>query len=203
MNRGADATVDYPKTSYYRARYYDPRSGRFLNEDRLGFEGGVNFYRYAGNSPVLWIDPSGGNQCYSVTPNGMTEKPCVDPQPDMTCNYVPGGIYSCTVPMPPSPPAGPLHYHDTSLGCACNPMYLMTQAKNIRTEERNKNYREGGFAVVTTGLLEGMGHLLGEPAGAVAEIGDLVFLGQDAYEYWHRRNRADERIRDLFAPCNN
>src|SRR3984893_17537009 len=32
---------------YYRARYFDPSAGRFLNEDRLRFQGGANFYRYA------------------------------------------------------------------------------------------------------------------------------------------------------------
>ncbi|MBI4640627.1 MAG: RHS repeat-associated core domain-containing protein [Candidatus Tectomicrobia bacterium] len=32
---------------YYRARYYDPRSGRFLSEDPLRFLGGdLNLYAY-------------------------------------------------------------------------------------------------------------------------------------------------------------
>ena len=40
---------------YYRARYYDPELGRFLNEDPIGFEGGdVNLYRYVFNNPVRW-----------------------------------------------------------------------------------------------------------------------------------------------------
>lgn len=44
----------------YRARYYDPATGRFLSEDPLGFWGDdVNFYRYVGNSPISWIDPAG------------------------------------------------------------------------------------------------------------------------------------------------
>lgn len=43
----------------YRARYYDPSNGRFLNEDPLGFGGGLNFYSYVGNDPVDLIDPSG------------------------------------------------------------------------------------------------------------------------------------------------
>ncbi|MFZ0960816.1 MAG: RHS repeat-associated core domain-containing protein [Terriglobia bacterium] len=29
---------------YYRACYYDPLSGRFLNEDPIRFNGGINFY---------------------------------------------------------------------------------------------------------------------------------------------------------------
>ncbi|ERN39815.1 RHS repeat-associated core domain protein [Rubidibacter lacunae KORDI 51-2] len=45
---------------YYRARYYDPRTGRFLSEDPLGFGAGdVNLYRYVGNSPLNFTDPSG------------------------------------------------------------------------------------------------------------------------------------------------
>ncbi len=44
---------------YYRARYYDPEVGRFLNEDPIGFEAGVNFYAYVGNNPVNYSDPDG------------------------------------------------------------------------------------------------------------------------------------------------
>jgi RHS repeat-associated protein len=45
---------------YYRARYYDPKGGRFISKDPIGFEGGdVNLYRYVGNDPVDWVDPSG------------------------------------------------------------------------------------------------------------------------------------------------
>jgi RHS repeat-associated protein len=45
---------------FYRARYYDPRAGRFLTKDPIGFGGGdVNLYRYIQNSPVNQIDPLG------------------------------------------------------------------------------------------------------------------------------------------------
>ena len=44
---------------YYRARYYDPKSGRFLSEDPTQFLAGGNFYRYADNNPVFWSDASG------------------------------------------------------------------------------------------------------------------------------------------------
>ena len=42
-----------------RARYYDPASGRFLSEDPIGFSGGVDFYAYVANNPVIFTDPSG------------------------------------------------------------------------------------------------------------------------------------------------
>jgi RHS repeat-associated protein len=44
---------------YYRARYYDSISGRFLSEDPLQFNAGNNFYEYSYNSPASFSDPSG------------------------------------------------------------------------------------------------------------------------------------------------
>jgi RHS repeat-associated protein len=45
---------------YYRARYLDPHTGRFLSEDPSGFASGdTNLYRYSGNDPVNRVDPSG------------------------------------------------------------------------------------------------------------------------------------------------
>jgi RHS repeat-associated protein len=46
-------------TYYYRARYYDPKLGRFLSEDPIGLDGGVNRYAYVGSSPTTTTDPSG------------------------------------------------------------------------------------------------------------------------------------------------
>jgi RHS repeat-associated protein len=46
---------------YYRARYYNPRIGRFISEDPLGLNGGTKLYAYAGNDPVDLRDPTGQN----------------------------------------------------------------------------------------------------------------------------------------------
>jgi len=46
---------------YYRARYYDPATGRFISEDPKGFVAGINFYAYVNNNPVNANDPSGNN----------------------------------------------------------------------------------------------------------------------------------------------
>ena len=51
-----------PAAWYYRARYYDPQSGRFLTEDSLGFKGnGPDFYKYTLNDPTDLTDPLGLN----------------------------------------------------------------------------------------------------------------------------------------------
>jgi RHS repeat-associated protein len=44
---------------YYRARYYDPKIGRFISEDPIRFQGGVNFYAYVANRPTVNVDPFG------------------------------------------------------------------------------------------------------------------------------------------------
>jgi len=45
--------------SYYRARYYDPSSGRFTSEDPTGFRAGANFYSYVSGNPLIFNDPTG------------------------------------------------------------------------------------------------------------------------------------------------
>ena len=55
--------MDTPELYYYRARYYDPTMQRFLNLDPIKLQSGdFNFYRYVGNDPVNFRDPTGLDQ---------------------------------------------------------------------------------------------------------------------------------------------
>ena len=55
---------------YMRARWYEPKSGRFLSEDPIGLAGGLNSYVFAGADPVNGRDPTGlcdpGQRLYAI-----------------------------------------------------------------------------------------------------------------------------------------
>jgi RHS repeat-associated protein len=58
---------------FYRARYNDPATGRFLTEDPIGFGGkDQNLYRYVHNSPIILTDPNGMD-------TGWPYRPVYDP----------------------------------------------------------------------------------------------------------------------------
>jgi RHS repeat-associated protein len=47
---------------YNRARWYDPKTGRFLSQDPTGFKAGdTNLNRYVWNRPTTLTDPTGGS----------------------------------------------------------------------------------------------------------------------------------------------
>jgi len=44
---------------FFRARWYEPVTGRWLSNDPIGISGGLNQYVFCGNNPVNFRDPNG------------------------------------------------------------------------------------------------------------------------------------------------
>ena len=53
---------------YFNARWYDPSLGRFMTEDPI--RDGLNWYVYANNNPLKFVDPTGLMNVYVDNVNG-------------------------------------------------------------------------------------------------------------------------------------
>ncbi len=87
--KGALWLGDEANLYYMRNRWYEPATGRFLSEDPIGLDGGINQYTYASDDAVNASDPSG--TCaweIDITPDGTWVAWCRD---GGTGPRVPGG----------------------------------------------------------------------------------------------------------------
>jgi RHS repeat-associated protein len=58
--RYASKEIDLKSGQYYYGyRYYQPNLQRWLNRDPIAEAGGIDLYKFVGNSPINWIDPFG------------------------------------------------------------------------------------------------------------------------------------------------
>ena len=84
---------------YYRARYYDPIQGRFLQRDPKGYIDGMGLYEYVTGNPVNWIDPLGMEK----RNNGVVP-PIPDRKPYFGPPIPPRKPQEVTPPIPPRKP---------------------------------------------------------------------------------------------------
>jgi RHS repeat-associated protein len=59
MGSLVQSSEDASGLMYRRNRYYDPKTGRFTQEDPIGLAGGLNTYGFADGDPVSYEDPYG------------------------------------------------------------------------------------------------------------------------------------------------
>ncbi|WP_290445344.1 RHS repeat-associated core domain-containing protein, partial [Pseudomonas sp. VA159-2] len=79
---------------YNRFRYYDPRAGRFIGQDPIGYAGGLNLFAYVPN-PIGWIDPlglsskvkDGVGKLVDVTDLGIPDSSQFEPNPNVSQPY--------------------------------------------------------------------------------------------------------------------
>lgn len=63
---------------FYRARYYDPMKGRFMQRDPEDYVDGLNLYHFGLGNPINGLDPSGRLVCTCDVWPSEPETPCVD-----------------------------------------------------------------------------------------------------------------------------
>jgi len=82
---------------YYRARYYNPYIGRFLQTDPIGYGDGMNLYAYCGNDPIGCADPSGSISIWRWRETGFYHVAWIAPRlytPAMLVAAPNGGVWT-------------------------------------------------------------------------------------------------------------
>jgi RHS repeat-associated protein len=66
---------DQETNNYYNYfRDYDPATGRYIQSDPIGLDGGLNTYTYVSNNPVIYIDQNGLCRCIATHDKAKVDK---------------------------------------------------------------------------------------------------------------------------------
>jgi RHS repeat-associated protein len=111
---------------YSRARWYDATLGRFISEDPIGLNGGINQFGYVGNNSSNLVDPSGLDGCRRL-PNGncvaepQTPTGAGEPMGRRSRAYIDPTSSPTPSPTPYSPPTPPSTNGGTECECSDSP----------------------------------------------------------------------------------
>jgi len=124
---------------FYRARYFDAQTGRFLSEDPIRFTAGdQNLYRYVFNDPVNFVDPLGleGTQCPPDPPRPPTRE-----EMEEACAFFPQFCKTDPPPLNPDPKAKQERTNKASEQSKSGNLKKLSdsQAKKVAQEQGFKN----------------------------------------------------------------
>jgi RHS repeat-associated protein len=119
---------------YYKARFYSPTLGRFMQTDPVGYESDINLYAYVTNDPINKVDPDGLSDLNLFRPSDRLYQGAEDFEPD---NEVPE-IYTITAHWA-NPNGGARDGRPNGSGLALTPEQLL----KVAMENKGNKYTKG------------------------------------------------------------
>jgi len=194
----SDALQRISGLSYYRARYYDPGTGRFLSEDESGFAESSNFYPYVANDPTNLIDSTGfGAKKPDNLPLGtpkkfwkpftkgmnnalkrLNNKPCADMfrtpcDPNAGRNRLNNTPYRF-VPLPQGPGVGAQTQENGDVQINTLGLYMTATGGGIKLPDGSTFNLGGVNDVRALILLHELGHELSDTTGFVPDTDPAI-----------------------------
>jgi RHS repeat-associated protein len=169
---------------YYRARYYDPSTGRFTQVDPIGYDGGLNLYAYVGGNPVNAVDPWGLNYWrYDISGKSLTmysdyDTPlahfsAVSGSPRGQYKPLPKGTYRLGAITAIANTAANSAYCDTNGFCWWQPLTALFETTRdglgIHPDGNTPNVTKGCIGI-TDGKTSGVYDLLKSTPGAILHV---------------------------------
>ncbi len=167
---------------YYRARYYDPTTGRFLQNDPVGFSGGINLYRYALGNPASLRDPLGENPAVLVAGAGagltllggaILSTPAGQEALRQAIRGITAAISAVAAPCPPEDPCFKIYERMANAA-----KQLISKKQGLLHDPHNLFTR--AFSSNPGGALAGKGTYLGHLGFAIASKKGLQNVIADA-----------------------
>ncbi|MES9976471.1 MAG: RHS repeat-associated core domain-containing protein [Candidatus Thiodiazotropha sp.] len=137
---------------YNYFRDYDPATGRYVQSDPVGLDGGLNTYSYVGNNPLIRIDQAGLDWIYSQSTGNLFYQPLTNqgggpPAPVASGGYSGNGAGYNNPSMQNVPNVGPIPQGSWTIGTPYNSPNVGPSAIPLTPNPGTNDYGRTDFRI--------------------------------------------------------